>query len=119
MVAEKMRSIAQYHETKLISVAKFTGISGKFVREEGVLKGKDIVLEKMMELIGRSLTPPSKGSDGQIFLQCIASKYISCFPQKNVFDKPLSMTVYVVTWKKRSYAITSYLLSLPGGDSRR
>jgi len=29
----------------------------KFVREEGVLKGRDIVLEKMVELIGQSLTP--------------------------------------------------------------
>ena len=38
----------------------------KFVREEGVFKGKEIVLEKMVELIGQSLTP-SKGSDGHIF----------------------------------------------------
>ena len=30
----------------------------KFVREEGVFKGRDIVLEKMVELIGQSLTPP-------------------------------------------------------------
>ena len=29
----------------------------KFVKEEGVFKGKDIVLEKMVELIGQSLTP--------------------------------------------------------------
>ena len=29
----------------------------KFVREEGVLTGRDIVLEKMVELIGQSLTP--------------------------------------------------------------
>ena len=29
----------------------------KFVQEEGVFKGKDIVLEKMVELIGQSLTP--------------------------------------------------------------
>jgi len=29
----------------------------KFVREEGVFKGRDIVLEKMVELIGQSLTP--------------------------------------------------------------
>ena len=28
----------------------------KFVREEGVFKGKDIVLEKMVELISQSLT---------------------------------------------------------------
>jgi hypothetical protein len=28
----------------------------KFVREEGVFKGRDIVLEKMVELIGQSLT---------------------------------------------------------------
>ena len=30
----------------------------KFVREEGVFKGRDIVLDKMVELIGQSLTPP-------------------------------------------------------------
>jgi len=29
----------------------------KFVREEGVFKGRDIVLVKMVELIGQSLTP--------------------------------------------------------------
>jgi hypothetical protein len=29
----------------------------KFVREEGVFKGRDIVLEKMVELIGQSLNP--------------------------------------------------------------
>ena len=29
----------------------------KFVREEGVFKGRDIVLEKMVELIGQSLSP--------------------------------------------------------------
>ena len=28
----------------------------KFVREEGVFKGKDVVLEKMVELISQSLT---------------------------------------------------------------
>ena len=29
----------------------------KFVREEGVFQGRDIALEKMVELIGQSLTP--------------------------------------------------------------
>jgi len=47
-----------------------------FVREEGVFKGRDIVLEKMVELIGQSLTP-LKGSDAEL-----VSKKFSRFPQK-------------------------------------
>jgi len=49
----------------------------------------------------------------------LASKKISGFPQKMTLTN-LSMTgVCGYMEEKESYAITSYLQSLPGGDSRR
>jgi hypothetical protein len=60
----------------------------KFIREEDVFKGKDIDLEKMVELIAQSLTPPWKGSDGKhIFTMCPLNqrqKKISLFSQKHL-----------------------------------
>ena len=49
----------------------------------------------------------------------LASKEYLLFPSKNVFDEPFSMTgVCGYVEEKESYKITSYLLSLLGGDSR-
>ena len=68
-------------------------------------------------------TEMTEGGDGQIYLQCIiwiSVKGNFSFPSKNDFDEPLSMTAVCGYMEEReSHTMTNYLLSLPGGESRR
>ena len=74
------------------------------------IQGKDIVLEKMVELIGQSLTPfEGRWRSDIVYNECtlwINVKNIFCFPQKMSLMNHSAWQVYVVMWKKRSLEIT-------------